>query len=163
MTNTHGPQDVDGFSVVHKTFFQAGVRLIHVCQHCRETLLRRSVIRHTGISFEAETMQTDTREAAIRPPERTDMMERLQSDGLNHGPNISDRLGSMTQRAKTTICLWDARLRTLTAEPEKGLATAEYAVVMIAATGFAGLLVAILKSGAVKTLLTNLVRQALSV
>nr|WP_170112494.1 DUF4244 domain-containing protein [Bifidobacterium catulorum] len=90
-------------------------------------------------------------------------MERLQSDGLNHGPNISDRLGSMTQRAKTTICLWDARLRTLTAEPEKGLATAEYAVVMIAATGFAGLLVAILKSGAVKTLLTNLVRQALSV
>lgn len=60
-------------------------------------------------------------------------------------------------------CLLDARLRTMTDEPEKGLATAEYAVVMIAATGFAGLLVAILKSGAVKTLLTNIVRQALSV
>ncbi|WP_372445369.1 DUF4244 domain-containing protein [Bifidobacterium pluvialisilvae] len=90
-------------------------------------------------------------------------MERLRSDGLNHGPDISGRPGDLTRRVRTTICLWDARLRTLTAEPEKGLATAEYAVVMIAATGFAGLLVAILKSGTVRTLLTNLVKQALSV
>ena len=57
----------------------------------------------------------------------------------------------------------DARMRTLTAEPEEGAATAEYAVVLVAATGFAALLVAILKSGTVKNLLTDIVKQALNV
>ncbi len=54
-------------------------------------------------------------------------------------------------------------MRTLTAEPEEGAATAEYAVVLVAATGFAALLVAILKSGTVKNLLTDIVKQALNV
>lgn len=49
------------------------------------------------------------------------------------------------------------------AEPEEGAATAEYAVVLIAATGFAALLVTILKSDAIKTLLTNLIKKALNV
>ena len=54
--------------------------------------------------------------------------------------------------------------RRLRARPvEEGAATAEYAVVIMAAVGFAGLLVAILKSGAVQTLLTDLVQRALSV
>ncbi|WP_372449426.1 DUF4244 domain-containing protein [Cellulomonas algicola] len=42
------------------------------------------------------------------------------------------------------------------------MATAEYAIVTLAAVGFAGLLVVILKSGEVKGLLTGIVRQALS-
>ena len=46
---------------------------------------------------------------------------------------------------------------------EEGAATAEYAVVLIAATGFAALLVTILKSDAIKTLLTNLIKKALNV
>ncbi len=54
------------------------------------------------------------------------------------------------------------RLMTVTAEPEKGAATAEYAVVMIAATGFAALLIVILKSDTVKNLLTSIVKQALN-
>ena len=53
------------------------------------------------------------------------------------------------------------RLRTLS--PETGAATAEYAVVIMAAVGFAGLLVVILKSGAVQSMLTDLVQRALSV
>lgn len=57
----------------------------------------------------------------------------------------------------------DARIRTLMAEPEEGAATAEYAVVLVAATGFAAVLVAILKSDAIKTLLTNIIKQALKV
>ena len=57
----------------------------------------------------------------------------------------------------------DARIRTLVAEPEEGAATAEYAVVLVAATGFAAVLVAILKSDAIKTLLTNIIKQALKV
>ena len=61
------------------------------------------------------------------------------------------------------VCLWDAGLRTALARSDEGSATAEYAVVLIAATGFAGLLVAILKSGTVKTLLTAMVKQALNV
>ena len=56
-----------------------------------------------------------------------------------------------------------ARMRTLTAEPEEGAATAEYAVVLVAATGFAAVLVGIMKSDAIKTLLTNIIKKALSV
>lgn len=46
---------------------------------------------------------------------------------------------------------------------DAGLATAEYAVVMVAAVGFAGLLVVILRSAEVRAALTDLVRDALSV
>lgn len=41
--------------------------------------------------------------------------------------------------------------------------TAEYAVVLVAATGFAAVLVALLKSDTIKTLLTNIVKKSLSV
>ena len=62
-------------------------------------------------------------------------------------------VGNMGASARRGICLLDARLRTLSAEPEEGATTAEYAVV----------LVAILKSDAIKTLLTNIVKKSLSV
>ncbi|WP_372697168.1 DUF4244 domain-containing protein [Arthrobacter sp. JSM 101049] len=45
---------------------------------------------------------------------------------------------------------------------EEGIATAEFAIVALAAVGFAGLLVGILSSGGVRELLMGLVRQALS-
>lgn len=44
-----------------------------------------------------------------------------------------------------------------------GAATAEYAITIMAAVGFAGLLVVILRSGEVQAILTDLVRSALSV
>lgn len=47
-------------------------------------------------------------------------------------------VGNMGASARRGICLLDARLRTLSAEPEEGATTAEYAVVLVAATGFAG-------------------------
>jgi hypothetical protein len=46
---------------------------------------------------------------------------------------------------------------------ERGAATAEYAITIMAAVGFAGLLVVILRSGEVQAILTDLVRSALSV
>jgi hypothetical protein len=49
------------------------------------------------------------------------------------------------------------------ANDDAGAATAEYAVVIMAAVGFAGLLVVILKSGAVQGMLTDLVHRALTV
>ena len=70
-------------------------------------------------------------------------------------------VGNMGASARRGICLLDARLRTLSAEPEEGATTAEYAVV--AATGFAAVLVALLKSDTIKTLLTNIVKKSLSV
>lgn len=45
---------------------------------------------------------------------------------------------------------------------ETGAATAEYAIVIMAAVGFAGLLVVIMRSGEVQQILTDLVRSALS-
>ncbi len=45
---------------------------------------------------------------------------------------------------------------------ERGAATAEYAVATLAAVGFAGLLVVILRSEEVRGMLTDVVRQALT-
>lgn len=45
---------------------------------------------------------------------------------------------------------------------EGGAATAEYAIATLAAVGFAGLLVVILRSDAVRGMLLDLVRRALS-
>jgi len=45
---------------------------------------------------------------------------------------------------------------------EAGAATAEYAIVIMAAVGFAGLLVMILRSGEVQSILTDLVQRALN-
>jgi hypothetical protein len=49
------------------------------------------------------------------------------------------------------------------ADPEAGLATAEYAIATIAAVGFAGLLIAVLKSDTVRGLLEGIISSALSV
>lgn len=45
---------------------------------------------------------------------------------------------------------------------DRGAATAEYAIATLAAVGFAGLLVVILRSDEVRAMLTDIVRQALS-
>ena len=45
---------------------------------------------------------------------------------------------------------------------DAGAATAEYAIVIMAAVGFAGLLVVILRSGEVQGILTDLVQRALN-
>ena len=45
---------------------------------------------------------------------------------------------------------------------EVGMATAEYAIATIAAVGFAGLLIAVLKSDAVRGMLTGIIERALS-
>jgi hypothetical protein len=45
---------------------------------------------------------------------------------------------------------------------ERGSATAEYAIVILAAVAFAGVLVAIMRSGEVQEILVSLVRGALS-
>ncbi|GAA1494743.1 DUF4244 domain-containing protein [Curtobacterium herbarum] len=53
------------------------------------------------------------------------------------------------------------RLRTRLSD-DRGSATAEYAVVILAAVAFAGVLVAVMRSGEVQAILTDLVRTALT-
>ncbi len=48
-------------------------------------------------------------------------------------------------------------------DPEEGASTAEYGIVMLSAVGFAGLLVLILKSDEVRSMLLDIVRNALSI
>ncbi|MHA6667240.1 DUF4244 domain-containing protein [Homoserinimonas sp. A447] len=45
---------------------------------------------------------------------------------------------------------------------ERGAATAEYAIVIMAAVGFAGLLVVIMRSDEVRAVLTDLIQRALT-
>jgi hypothetical protein len=47
-------------------------------------------------------------------------------------------------------------------EADEGAATAEYAIATMAAVGFAGLLVVIMRSDEVRQILTDLVRSALT-
>jgi hypothetical protein len=60
------------------------------------------------------------------------------------------KLGTVTRRARVRLL------------DERGAATAEYAVATLAAVGFAGLLVVILRSEEVRGMLTDVVRQALT-
>jgi len=53
----------------------------------------------------------------------------------------------------------DVRLKKL---DDRGMATAEYAIVMLAAAAFAGLLMLVLRSDSVREMLTGIVQQALS-
>ncbi|MBH0024886.1 DUF4244 domain-containing protein [Salinibacterium sp. SWN248] len=64
----------------------------------------------------------------------------------------------MSLRARQLRARVRTRLRS-----ERGAATAEYAITTLAAVGFAGLLVVILRSGEVRGMLTDLVRNALSI
>ncbi len=57
---------------------------------------------------------------------------------------------------------WSAPRRGRLLCGEAGMATAEYAIATLAAVGFAGLLVVILRSEEVRGFLLNLVRTALS-
>lgn len=55
------------------------------------------------------------------------------------------------------------KIRTAIRGSERGMTTAEYAVGTVAATGFAGLLVALLSSEEVRDLLMQIVQSALSI
>lgn len=55
-----------------------------------------------------------------------------------------------------------ARWGVVTARPEAGMATAEYAIATLAAVAFAGLLLVIMRSDEVRGLLLGIIREALS-
>nr|WP_277949599.1 DUF4244 domain-containing protein [Cellulomonas sp. WB94] len=75
---------------------------------------------------------------------------------------VAARLGRAASSAGARA-LGGARARIDGAPRDAGMATAEYAIATIAAVGFAGLLVVVLRSGEVQELLMGLVRRALTV
>lgn len=78
-------------------------------------------------------------------------------------PHSRASLHTIMGRAQRFAVNLDIRWRTLSQQPELGAATAEYAVVLVAATGFAAVLVALLKSDSIKSLLSNIIQTALQV
>ncbi|MDF7664325.1 DUF4244 domain-containing protein [Bifidobacterium sp. ESL0763] len=72
-------------------------------------------------------------------------------------------LATIPERVRTKVCLTDARVRAWLSGEDEGAVTAEYAVVLVAATGFAAVLIALLKSGEVRTLLLNIIKKALKI
>ncbi|MCS6562092.1 MULTISPECIES: DUF4244 domain-containing protein [Curtobacterium] len=72
-------------------------------------------------------------------------------------PDRRTRRAVRRRRPRPPVARWSSRLR-----DDRGSATAEYAVVILAAVAFAGVLVAVMRSGEVQTILSDLVRGALS-
>ncbi|PFG35162.1 DUF4244 domain-containing protein [Sanguibacter antarcticus] len=79
-------------------------------------------------------------------------------------PSTSLPARSLSARVRPWVT---GRVRTvramILARQDDGMATAEYAIATIAAVGFAGLLITVLKSATVKGLLTGLITSALSI
>lgn len=104
--------------------------------------------------------------ATHRPTEidrpRTDGQELVEGAGLDGSPGTGP--GDESMLRVRTFARFRRRCGAVAAQGnDAGMATAEYAIAMIAAVGFAGLLVTVLTSGTVRNLLTGLVTSALSV
>jgi len=92
-----------------------------------------------------------------------------ENEPAHEGGVVAEDRGAARSRSRRRAVLpqfvaaWHARGRHLRGElAEAGMATAEYAIATLAAVGFAGLLVVILKGNEVKGLLSGIIRQALS-
>jgi len=77
-----------------------------------------------------------------------------------HGTSDTGHPGQRTRRGRARTVVRKIAVRLA---GERGAATAEYAVATMAAVGFAGLLVIILRGDEVRGILTDLVRNALTV
>jgi uncharacterized protein DUF4244 len=81
---------------------------------------------------------------------------RCNGTAGDSGGFADDEWGSAMQRVGA---LRDVARRS----SEAGMATAEYAIVTLAACGFAGLLMYVLRSGEVRALLAGIIRDALAI
>lgn len=80
-----------------------------------------------------------------------------------HGAQTTDEpLAEVIALSAARQALGRKRSRRFLTGSDAGMATAEYAIATLAAVGFAGLLVLIMRSGEVRGLLMNIIEQALS-
>lgn len=85
----------------------------------------------------------------------------IRRDGLG-GPSHGATAPPVTDLATPGWIIRGARALGRVVGGDRGAETAEYAIATMAAVGFAGLLVIILKGDEVREILTNLVRDALT-
>jgi len=95
-------------------------------------------------------------EAAALDARTAHVRTRAVRNHATPGPDGAGE-GATTGAALATVPRADPRAR------DAGMATAEYAMATLAACGFAGLLIAILRSAEVKQLLLGVIRQALAI
>lgn len=120
-----------------------------------------------GVRQAVHSDVTDQSRSAAEPhPRRGNTMYKANLSTAGAQPveaaNTGNRASRMRDGIYAKLCLMDAKARLRAIAPEEGAATAEYAVVLVAATGFAALLVTIMKSDTVRKMLLDIVKQALS-
>jgi hypothetical protein len=111
----------------------------------------------------ATTMDATTMDATTMDATR----DATTTDGRRAARATKAGLATLTGRARRAVVScgawvrgWSRRVRA--AGHDAGMATAEYAIVTLAAVGFAALLVTILRSDEVRAALLGIVRRALS-
>ncbi|MGF1648319.1 MAG: DUF4244 domain-containing protein [Kineosporiaceae bacterium] len=95
-------------------------------------------------------------------PRPGDEPDDTSEDGLDHRDSAGDGAAG-DQIADGTGAARPRRIPRPGRPADEGMATAEYAVATLAAVGFAGLLLTVLRSGEVQEMLLDLVRRALAV
>lgn len=116
--------------------------------------------RRTHPVHPSATITTGLRATAERQPiaERQPVAERCLTDGRRPTAPARSATGPCAAHGSALTHRVRSARR---AASDAGMATAEYAVATLAAVGFAGVLVVVLKGGEVKSLLTGIIRQAL--
>ena len=110
------------------------------------------------------TQQATTQQARIQPMSasagRRNRRVPTRTPGTRRAAPLPRAVATVTpiRSARRRVRL----LQLVRAEPDAGMATAEYAIATVAAAGFAGLLLVILRSDEVKGMLLGIVRGALS-
>jgi hypothetical protein len=102
---------------------------------------------------------SDPHAAPITAPDGTGNTPESPAVAIRHTPGEGASRGPVrtgTDRSTTLCALLKMR-------EDRGAATAEYVIATMAAVGFAGLLIVILRGDEVRGILTDLVRSALSV
>lgn len=100
----------------------------------------------------------------FRPLPDSEPSHRFPTTGVSGTPRRpgQGQAGTYSGQGGDTMFTVGSFLRRVR-EDDRGAATAEYAIATLAAVGFAGLLVVVLRSEEVRGMLSDLVRHALSI
>ena len=125
-------------------------------------------LKHAGPRIDSAEMEIDMNTNCLSP-ERALTIARALAEGCTldecgatcrslgeHAPGCAEYVPAEADEKALAGCA-------PAGDPEEGASTAEYGIVMLAAVGFAGLLVLILKSDEVRSMLLDIVRNALSI
>lgn len=102
---------------------------------------------------------------AVPPRREAEILELFPGSSRSKAVRLPTRLHSAAEKGRARPVDESAapkRSKARLLGSELGMATAEYAIATLAAVGFAGLLVVILRSEEVRGFLLNLIRSALS-